>query len=352
MLELLGHGRERLALALAAGGTPFLQAELVVLGEPRRGGARELGLDVDAARTGDCAAGRCRLERHARQPLEPRDEDRGRIEDRRPRAGVARRSQVDAPGERARDRRPADQRPGAQQHHLPAGKLGERVDDRPRDDPLVRAQLDDDSLLLRLRGEERGVDARRDEVVVAGEPLLGCLADVGGERDQRVEPRQQLLALRPRRRIAEAVRRGEGRDGERVGVAQREVGERRQPRLEPVHEVVGALCERLPQVGLHADRYAELRAARDRDCRADGEHVGPLAPQQGPAAGEQVGGTGRRRHHRDLVPALPQGDRHTADVIVHVVRLRPCERRHQADPHRHRMPEPGPPSGRPGSRRG
>ena len=102
---------------------------------------------------------------------------------------------------------PADQRARAKEHDLPAGQLAHGVEDAARDLSLVRAQLDDDRLLLRLRRrEERRVDARREQAVVAREALLGGCADLLGQRDQRVEPAEQLLALRPGRRVAEAVR--------------------------------------------------------------------------------------------------------------------------------------------------
>ncbi len=179
-----------------------------------------------------------------------------------------------------------------------------------------------------------GVDAGRDDEVVAGKAFLGRVAHVVGEGDQRVDPPQQLLPLRACRRVPEPVDGGEGRDPERVRVAEGQVGERRQPRVEPVHEVVRALLERLAEVRLHAHGDAELRPARHRHRRAHGEHVGLLAAQQRAPPGQQVGRPGGRRDHRHLVAARPQGTRDACDVVVHVVRLRPRKRRHQADPHR------------------
>ena len=217
-------------------------------------------------------------------------------------AGVARRAHVDAGGEVARDRRPGDQRPRAEQHELPARQLAQRVHDGARDDALVRAQLEHDRLALLRRREELRVDAGREQPVVAGEALLGGVAHLVGERDQRVDAAEQLLARRARGRIAEPVRRDERRDRERVGVAEREVRERRQPGLEAVDDVE-AERERLAKVRLHADRDAELRPARDGDRRADRDHVGPLARGERAPAGEQVGRLRRRGDHRHLVPA-------------------------------------------------
>jgi hypothetical protein len=101
-----------------------------------------------------------------------------------------------------------------------------------------------------------------------------------------------------------------------------------------VHDVERALRERLPEVRLHTDWHAELRTARDGNRRADGDHVGLLAPQQRAPSGEQIGGARRRCDHRHFVTKRTQSARNPRDVLVDVVRLRPRKRRHQADPHR------------------
>ena len=146
--------------------------------------------------------------------------------------------------------------------------------------------------------------------------------------------REQLLALRARRRVAEPVGRAERRDGERVGLAQREVGERGQARLEAVDDVERPAGERERQVRADADRDAHLRAARDRDGRPDGDHVARRrVPVDDAPAGEQVGGARRGREHGHRVPERAQSGRDPGDVLVHVVRLRPRERRHEADAH-------------------
>jgi hypothetical protein len=68
-----------------------------------------------------------------------------------------------------------------------------------------------------------------------------------------------------------------------------------------VHHVVPPLHECLTEVRLNADRDAELRTARDRYRRSDGDHVGRFAARERPAAGEQVGGTRRGREHSHRV---------------------------------------------------
>ena len=207
---------------------------------------------------------------------------------------------MDARSEVARDRRPCDQRARAKQHELPAWKLPQGVHDGARDDAFVRAQFEHDRLALLRRREELSVDAGRHDPVVTGEALFGGVAHFLGERDQRVDAAEQLLARRTRGRIAEPVRRDERRDRERVGVAEREVRERRQPGLEAVDDVESER-ERLAKVGLHADRDAELRAPRDGDRRPDRDHVGPLARGERAPAREQVGRLRRRCDDRDLV---------------------------------------------------
>src|SRR5665213_3664671 len=103
---------------------------------------------------------------------------------------------MDARCEIARDRGTADQRAGPQEHDLPLGQLAHRVQYAAGELALVRAQLDDDALPFRPGEEKGGIDAGGENAVVAGETLLGGFARRLGERDQRVEPPEQLLALR------------------------------------------------------------------------------------------------------------------------------------------------------------
>jgi hypothetical protein len=101
-----------------------------------------------------------------------------------------------------------------------------------------------------------------------------------------------------------------------------------------VDDVEVAACQREPQVRLHADRDAHLRAARDRDGGPDRDDVprGRVAVDH-PAAGEEVGGARRGREHGHGVPEGPKPARDARDVLVDVVRLRPRKRRDEADAH-------------------
>ena len=94
--------------------------------------------------------------------------------------------------------------------------------------------------------EELERDAGRHQLVIAGEALLRGGADRLGQREQRVDPGEQLLALGARRWVAEPVGRAERRDRERGRLAEREVGDRRQARLEAVDEVELPVREREP----------------------------------------------------------------------------------------------------------
>ena len=138
------------------------------------------------------------------------------------------------------------------------------------------------TIVLLLRRGEKSVVSTPGETsaVVAGEPLLGRGANGLVQRDQRVEPAEQLLALRAGGRIAEPVRRGERGDRERVGVAEREVGERRQPGLEAVHDV-------------------ELRPARARAPGSPGRR--PARPS---ASGARSGSPARPRSRRRCSPRV------------------------------------------------
>ena len=176
----------------------------------------------------------------------------------------------------ARDRGAPDERRGTQEDRLPAGQLAEHADHCTRERALVRSQFDDDRARLLLWANERRVEAGGEEVVVAGEALRGSVARVSGERDERVDAREQLLALRPGRWIAEPIRGDERGDGARVRFAEREVRERRQPRLEAVDDVVVGGGQREREVGADTDGNAHLGAARDRHGRPDGDHAGRL----------------------------------------------------------------------------
>jgi len=151
-------------------------------------------------------------------------------------------------------------------------------------------------------------------------------------RHERVETREQSVALRFARRIAESVRRDEGRHGERLCVAEREVGEARQTRLEAVHDVEAAECERQRQVRARADRDADPASTRDRNRRPEGDNVRVEPVEQCAPARGQIARAVGGREDRDGVSDSAELGRDPRDVLVDVVRLRPGERRDETDP--------------------
>ena len=64
---------------------------------------------------------------------------------------------------------------------------------------------------------------------------------------------------------------------------------------------------------------------------------GPLDGSTGLSARQQVGRTARRRDHGHLVPEPAQLVADASDVLVDLVRLRPGERRDEADAEAHRV---------------
>ena len=119
-----------------------------------------------------------------------------------------------------------------------SGQRAQRPHDRAGQRALARSPLEHDESALVARAEALEVDAGRDHAVVAGEALGRGLGGRLRGRDERVDPAEQPLALRLARRVAEPLGREEGRDREGPRVAQREVREARQARLEAVHDVV------------------------------------------------------------------------------------------------------------------
>jgi len=102
-----------------------------------------------------------------------------------------------------------------------------------------------------------------------------------------------------------------------------------------VDDVEPASTEREQEVCAHADGDAEVRAPRDRDGRPDRDHL-PFEPSlERASAVEEVPSPGRGSEHRDLVPELPERLGGALHVRVHLVRLRPRERRDEADAEAH-----------------
>jgi hypothetical protein len=188
------------------------------------------------------------------------DEDRRLVEDRSAARRVARAPHVHAIEQRPRDVRARGQRLRAQEQEPPVGKLAERVKCGAEQRPLGLAPLEHDQPFLPHRFEQRRVDALRDDPVVAGEARLRRGRHLLRRREQRVDPAEQLLALRAARRIREPLGGEERRHGQALGLAQRKVREARQSRLETVDDVEATGAQRAREVRSHAQRHAHAAA--------------------------------------------------------------------------------------------
>ena len=339
LLELFGDVVERLALDSAPRFLGELRAERLVLGEPgqRRGG--QLGLLLHARRRGDRRSGRGRLEGDARQAFERRHEDRGLGQDRRPALPVPGGAHARPATELRRNRRPSGQLLRPEVDELPVRQLAEGALDCSGQRTLDRAPLEHDELPLLAGLEELRVHSFRDDPVLAREALGRGMGSFRRRGDERVDPPEQLLALRLRGRVPEPFGREEAGDAQSPRVPEREVREARQPRLEAVDDVELSSGERRGQVRADADREADPAPPRDRDGRAERDQRRRDAVTQRAPAGGEVCRVIRGREDADRVAALPECVCDAGDVFVHVVWLRPREGRHQADSqgHDHRV---------------
>ena len=199
--------------------------------------------------------------------------------------------------------------------------------------PRARARS---SVALRRRAEARRGRRRAGTSVVALEALGRRLRGLVRGREERVDARSQPVAAGAPRGVAEAVDGEERRRGQRVRRRQREVREAREARLEAVHDVEAAAREREAEVRAHRDRDAHVRPPRERDRRADGDDV-----RVGGRAGARGDRRARSRARDDgastvtSCPRSPQRGGGSVDVRVHLVRLRPRERRDEADAEAH-----------------
>ena len=203
--------------------------------------------------------------------------------------------------------------------------------------PFGLAPFEHDEALLARRLEQRRVDSFGDEPVITRKPQRGGSRRLLRRREQDVEPAEQLLALRPPRRVREPLGREERGDCQALGLAQSEVGETRQRRLEAVDDVEAPGAQGTRDIGAHADGDTHAAPARDRDRRPEGEQLPAVhrsIEQREPARGK-VGGAIRRRDDRYRVAEDAQLPRDARDVLVHLVRLRPRERCDEADAKRH-----------------
>ena len=179
----------------------------------------------------------------------------------------------------------------------------------------------------------------RHDFIAARKADVRGFRDLVARRQKRVDACEQPLPLRAARRVAEALGREEGRNRERPRVPEGEVREARQSRLEAVHDVEPAARECEREARAHADRNSHPASSRDRDGRADGDQLRRLvegAEQRTPPGGE-VAGAVRGSQDGDGMAAVPQLARQPVHVLVHVVRLRPGERRDERDPHGDRV---------------
>ena len=297
------------------------EPQLVVLGEPRHRRGRELRLVGEAGGVGDGTATRPRLEQQPVAAAGRRHEDRRIRQRRAARIGLHERPRAGPVAHRGRDRGTAGQRRRTGENDLPAGERWEDVEHGPRDGALPRRELDDDEATLPGRGEGRRVDAERDRLVVAGEPLGRPLDRALRRAEERVDPGQELRALVLARGHRDPLG-GEKRGGRRrLGLDQSGRREAGQPGLEAVHDVELAEREGGRQVRAHAHRQRDAVAQRFRDGCPDRDRLSDDTTLQRPAALEQVGGTRRRGDDRDRVAAAAQCLGGTADVLVDVVWL-------------------------------
>jgi hypothetical protein len=207
------------------------------------------------------------------------------------------------------------------------------VQDAAHERPFHRSPLEDDQIALASRLEQLRIDTFGDHLVLARKPhgrrlgrrLAGC--------DERVETREQAVALGTARRIREPFGREECRDRQRGRVAEGEIGQRRQPRLEPVDDVEAAQLERQREVGARPDGHADPAPAGDRHGRAERDDLRVDAVEQCAAPRGELLCPVRRSEDRDRVPEPPQLLGDAGHVLVDVMRLRPRERRHQAESH-------------------
>ena len=321
LVQILRHRGEALLLGASACFPAAALAQRVVLDEPgdRRGG--ELGLLEDAGRIGKhCPGGRC-LESEPRRAGRGGHDDRCLGEDGGPGLRPAAGANVHPVAQHERDSRSGRQRLRPDEHGVPAGQVAQRAERSARDGQRAGMELDRDELSLLAGLEQLGVDSGRDDAVVAGK-ALGCRRRrrLGG-REEGVDTSEQLLSQRSPRRIAEPLGREERGDTERLRVAQREIRDARQSGLEAVDDVEAPLLEREVEVRADADGDAQRRTARDGHGRADGDHVGGLAPSQRAPAGDQVRRARRRGEHGDRMAECSQLLRDPSDMLVDIVRL-------------------------------
>ena len=325
--------------ALAFGSPPpfgrDVAAELRALGEAGDCGRGQRRLLLDAGRGCDRGAGGARLHSDTAKTAQRGNEDRGLVQDRRPRLSRPRGPDADPAAKPGRNRGTAGQRLRPQQRQLPARELFHDREQRLRQEPFAGPPLADDHVALLDRVKALGVDPERCQPIVAGEAERGRGCRLRRDREQRVDAREEAAPLRLSRRVAQPLGREEARDRQRAAVPKGDVRQARKPRLEAMDDVVAAARERQREVGPDAHREPDPAAPRDRHRRAERDHFAVRPVLERAAARDQVGRPPRWRQDRDVVAEASELGRRARDVLVHVVRLGPGEGRDQADPEAH-----------------
>ena len=200
------------------------------------------------------------------------------------------------PTELRRNSGPSGQLLRPEVDELPVRQLAEGALDCSGQRTLDRTPLEHDELPLLAGLEELRVHALRDDPVLAREALGRGVGSFRRRGDERVDPPEQLLALRLRGRVPEPFGREEAGDAQSPRVPEREVREARQPRLEAVDDVELSPGESRGQVRADADREADPAPPRDRDGRAErDQRRGDAVTQRAPAGGEVCARDSRER---------------------------------------------------------
>ena len=215
-----------------------------VLDHPRGLGGGEFGLLGAPGRSNDRDAGRLRLGDEARQPSA---------------AGTKIAACAEQLGAGRSGARGAHPHPPTQPRETPGREAGIRVRSSTssqsgccvssrtsarRSGRSVCRHSITTSFRFPAGANNSGSIAVRYELVAAGETHRRRFRDLFVRREKRVDAREQPLALGARRWVAEPLGREERRGRERGRIAEREVREARQSRLEAVHDVEPAAGER------------------------------------------------------------------------------------------------------------
>ena len=254
----------------------------------------------------------------------------------RPRVAADGGADVDAVAEAERDRRARGEACGAQQDRLPAsGARGARGARRGR--PAGRRPTSRSRRAVRFASARTARGRRRPgRPVVAGEALGGPSRDIvawsrGARRSARGGGRAALRAAGSR---AARGRRRSRRWSSRPRAARRTRAPGR-PGSKPWTTSKAPRRRASATLARTPTGNADRRARRNGHGRREGDDAVELAALERAAAREEVGRARRRRQHDDGVTARAQCVGDAGDVLVHVVRLRPRVRGHEADAERH-----------------